>query len=154
MKLNERVVILENVCVPLYWLMLTASLTVLLRGHNEPGGGFIAGLLAASASVLWAVARGTAPAGRRLPFGSPLRLAASGVLVGAASGMPALLQGQPFLHHLWWDIPLGFATLPVSTVLMFDLGVYLCVWGGVAGYSLELLGQDEHAHDVRREGRA
>ena len=39
--------------------------------------------------------------------------------------------------------PLGFTSLKVSTVMIFDLGVYLCVWGGLAGYSLGLLGLDE-----------
>ena len=50
-------VILVVLARPLYALILLASLWVLLRGHNEPGGGFIGGLVAVSASVLWAVAR-------------------------------------------------------------------------------------------------
>ena len=152
MKLGARVVILEALARPLYWLMLAASLSVLLRGHNEPGGGFIAGLLAAGASVLWAIARGSAAGAQRLPLGSPVRLAALGVLVGAASGLPGLWAGQPFLHHLWWDLPLGFATLPLSTVLVFVLGVYLCVWGGIAGYALELIGLDEDGGVAQDEG--
>lgn len=155
MKLSRRVVMLESLARQLYWLMLAASVSVLLRGHNEPGGGFIAGLLAAGATVLWAIACGCTAAALRLPFGSPVRLAALGVLVGAASGLPGLWGGQPFLHHLWWDLPLGFTTLAVSTVLMFDLGVYLCVWGGVAGYALELIGLDEDGGVAQDgEGRA
>ena len=135
MKLEPRLLMLEVASRPLYWLMLGASLAVLLRGHNEPGGGFIAGLLAASASVLWAVAVTPAAAARRLPLGTPQRLGALGVVVAAASGLPGVLAGQGFLHHLWWG--------PLSTVLLFDLGVYLCVWGGVLGFALHLLALDD-----------
>lgn len=142
MRLNDRVLMLEVAASPLYWLILAVSVWVLLRGHNEPGGGFIAGLLATSATVLWGFAWGGKSAARRLPLGAPHRLAAFGVLVAALSGVPALLQGMPFLQHLWWALPLGGTTLSVSTVLIFDLGVYFCVWGGIAGYALDMLGLD------------
>lgn len=55
MKTNN-VLLLKKTALPLYWIVLFSSLVVLLRGHNEPGGGFIAGLLASSASILWAIA--------------------------------------------------------------------------------------------------
>lgn len=141
--MKGRIVILEVVARPLYLLILAASVWVLLRGHNEPGGGFIGGLLAVTASVLWAVAHGSAAAARRLPLRDPVMLAAAGVLVAAASGLPALLVGDAFLTHWWGTLPLGFTDLKVSTVLVFDLGVYLCVWGALAGYALALLSVDE-----------
>lgn len=137
--MNDRIVILEVVARPLYVLILAAAVVVLLRGHNEPGGGFIAGLLAVTASVLWAVAYGTEAARRWLPSGSPVRLAAGGVLLGAIAGLPGLLGGNAYMTHLWFDLPLGFTTLPLSTVLLFDIGVFLCVWGSLAGYTLALL---------------
>ena len=139
---SSRPVILQTVAGPLYWLMLIASLVVLLRGHNEPGGGFIGGLLAVTASVLWAIAHGSEASTRRLPLQSPVRLAALGVLIAALSGIPAWLGGNDFLTHLWFDLPLGFTTLPLSTVLLFDLGVYLCVWGALAGYAIALLREE------------
>ena len=139
---HSRPVILQVVAEPLYWLMLAASIAVLLRGHNEPGGGFIGGLLAVTASVLWAVAHGSDASTRRLPLRSPVRLAALGVLIAALSGIPAWFGGQDFLTHLWFDLPLGFTTLPLSTVLLFDLGVYLCVWGALAGYAIALLQEE------------
>jgi multicomponent Na+:H+ antiporter subunit B len=57
--MKHKLVILQVAAGPLYWLILAASLWVLLRGHNEPGGGFIGGLVAVSASILWAVAHGS-----------------------------------------------------------------------------------------------
>jgi len=140
---RSRIVILEAAAGPLYLLILAASVWVLLRGHNEPGGGFIGGLIAVSASILWAIAHGSDAAARRLPLRDPLNLAATGVLLAALSGLPALLLGDAYLTHLWATLPLGFTDLKVSTVLVFDLGVYLCVWGALAGYALALLALDD-----------
>jgi multicomponent Na+:H+ antiporter subunit B len=141
--MKSRIVILEAAAGPLYVLILAASIWVLLRGHNEPGGGFIGGLIAVSASILWAIAHGSDAARLRLPLGDPLRLAALGVLLAALSGIPALFLGSAYLTHLWATLPLLVSELKVSTVLIFDLGVYLCVWGALAGYALALLAVDE-----------
>lgn len=141
--MKSRIIILAAAAGPLYLLILAASIWVLLRGHNEPGGGFIGGLIAVSASILWAVAHGSDAAARRLPLRDPLRLAAFGVLLAALSGLPALLLGDAYLTHLWATLPLLVTDLKVSTVLIFDLGVYLCVWGALAGYALALLAVDD-----------
>jgi multicomponent Na+:H+ antiporter subunit B len=143
--MKQRIVILEVAAGPLYVLIVAASVWVLLRGHNEPGGGFIGGLIAVSASILWAVARGSDSARRRLPLRDPLRLATAGVLLAALSGLPALLLDDAYLTHLWTTLPLGITELKVSTVLVFDLGVYLCVWGALAGYALALLSLDDQS---------
>lgn len=141
--MNSRPVILDVVARSLYWVILAASVWVLFRGHNEPGGGFIGGLVAATASVLWAIAHGSHAAVRRLPLRSPIRLAAVGVALGVLAGMPALFSAQPFLTHWWGSLPLGVTDIGLSTVLLFDIGVYLCVWGALAGYALALLALGE-----------
>lgn len=143
--MKSRVIILQVAAGPLYWLILAASIWVLFRGHNEPGGGFIGGLIAVSASILWAVAHDSAAAARRLPLRDPIVLAAVGVLLAALSGLPALFLDDAYLTHLWGTLPLLVTDLKVSTVLIFDLGVYLCVWGSLAGYALALLAVDEPA---------
>lgn len=141
--MTRRPLILSVVVRPLYVVILLASLWVLLRGHNEPGGGFIGGLMAVSATILWAVAYGTAAARARLPLGDPLRPAVAGLLFAAASGVPGWLGGEAYLTHLWLTLALGPVDLKLSTVLLFDLGVYLAVWGALAGYALALLAIDE-----------
>ncbi|TNH03635.1 Na(+)/H(+) antiporter subunit B [Testudinibacter sp. TR-2022] len=138
MKPN-KILLLSKTALPLYWIVLLTSLVILLRGHNEPGGGFIAGLLAAAASILWAIAFSAKQAMKKLPFASPLNLAACGLLLAAAAGLPALLSGHAFLYHFWATIPLFFFDYKISTVLLFDLGVYLCIWGVVSGYAIMLL---------------
>lgn len=149
--MNPRIVILDVVARALYWVILAASIWVLLRGHNEPGGGFIGALVAVSASVLWGIARTPAEAARRLPTGSAVGLAALGVLLAALSGLPAVWQGQAFLTHWWGSLNLGFTELKVSTVLLFDIGVYLCVWGALAGYALALIDIDEPSSEDSKE---
>lgn len=138
-KTNNKAFLLTQTAPILYWIALTASIVVLLRGHNEPGGGFIGGLLAASSSILWALAYSAKEALDKMPFSSALKLSSLGVILTGLSGVPALVAGYPFLHHFWITIPLILFDYKISTVLLFDLGVYLCVWGVVSGYAIMLL---------------
>lgn len=137
--MTRRALIAEVFMRRLYPLLLMASLWILFRGHNAPGGGFIAGLVAVAASSGYALVFGTGSALRRLPL-APGYLGGAGVLMALMSGLPALLQGAPFLTHQWISLPLGLVDLPLSTVMLFDLGVYLCVWGSLGGYCLGLVG--------------
>lgn len=136
--MNSRVIILEIFVRGLYPLMLIVSIWLLLRGHNAPGGGFIGALAAVAASALYAIAFGAEAAMRKIPLGA-LRLAALGVLLSILSGIPAWIQGLPFLTHLWTQ----FLGVPVSTVLLFDLGVYLSVWGALSALLLALIDSPE-----------
>ncbi len=140
--MNRRAVLLELAVRPLYAAMLGAAVWVLLRGHNEPGGGFIAGLIAVAATSALAIVLGVAHARRWLPL-APVPLAATGVALALASGLPAVLFGEPYLTHQWGTLPLGEDGLKVSTVIAFDLGVLAAVWGALAGYVLGLLATGE-----------
>ena len=108
-------------------LMLLFSLFLLLRGHNEPGGGFVGGLVVAAAFALYTLAHGEKE-GRRMLRIAPLQLVATGLLIALTSGLLPLLAGLPFLTALWSSVPapvIGHAGTP----LLFDLGVYLLVAG-------------------------
>ena len=122
--------LLNKVVVALYWVMFVFAVIVLFRGHNEPGGGFIGGLIAVAASSLLAIVK-TPSEARRLQVLAPLQLALFGVLLALFAGVFAGLLGEGFLRHYWWN---GF-----STVMLFDLGVFLAVWGGLTGYVYALL---------------
>jgi multisubunit Na+/H+ antiporter MnhB subunit len=135
---SPRSALVEAALRLLYPGMLAAALWVLLRGHNEPGGGFIGGVVAVTATAAWATVFGVQAARRRLPLG-PTPLAAVGLALALASGLPALMLGRPYLTHLWTTVPLGLTDLKVSTVLLFDLGVFCVVWGALAGFVLALL---------------
>jgi multicomponent Na+:H+ antiporter subunit B len=95
--------------------------------------------MAAMATVVRAMGSGLAAAERNLPLRSPLRLAGAGALLSLVSGLPALLVDRPFLAHLSATLPNGFK---LSTFLPFDIGIYLAVWGVLAGFILTLLDLD------------
>jgi multicomponent Na+:H+ antiporter subunit B len=108
-------------------LLLLFSFFLLLRGHNEPGGGFEGGLVAAAAFALYAIAF-DAKAARSILKIDPRVLIGAGVLAAAFSGLLSLLVGQPFLTALWLKQPLPVLG-KVGTTLLFDVGVYLLVLG-------------------------
>jgi len=113
-------------------LLLLVSLFMLLRGHNEPGGGFIGGLIGATGFVLYAIAWGTKDARAALRL-TPETIAVSGLLIALAAGLAAALFGDDFFTGQWLFIG---ATeddkgMPLSTVLVFDIGVYVAVLGSV-----------------------
>jgi len=122
-------------------LMVLFSVFVLLRGHNEPGGGFIGGLIGASAMAIYGVAYGVGEVRRALYF-HPNALAGFGLLLSALAGLAAAFAGRPFLTGLWWLPQVQGLELPISNVLVFDIGVYLVVLGSVASIALSLEEQD------------
>ncbi len=113
-------------------LLLVFSVYMLLRGHNEPGGGFIGGLIGAAGFVLYAIACGTedARAALRLP---PETLAVAGLGVALLAGLAAALFGDAFFTGQWLFLGATEESkgLPLSTVLVFDIGVYLAVFGAI-----------------------
>jgi multicomponent Na+:H+ antiporter subunit B len=136
-------VIFRTVAPFLTALMMVFSVFVLLRGHNEPGGGFIGGLIGASALAIYGIACGVAPVRRSLVI-HPMAISALGLLLSALSGLPALAAGSPYLTALWAYPTVFGSELPVSTVLVFDIGVYLVVLGSITSI---LLGLEEREPD-------
>jgi multicomponent Na+:H+ antiporter subunit B len=108
-------------------LLLLFSLFLLLRGHNDPGGGFVGGLVAAAAFALYTIAYDVTAARRALWF-EPRTLIATGLLAAVGSGMAALAARRPFLTALWVKVELA-DPVAVGTPLLFDTGVYLVVVG-------------------------
>ncbi|MEX0717213.1 MAG: Na+/H+ antiporter subunit B [Planctomycetaceae bacterium] len=110
-------------------LLLFFSLFLLVRGHNEPGGGFVGGLLAAAAFALYAIAESPAAARRALRI-DPHLLIGGGLLLASTSGILGLTAGRPFLSGEWGLLPIaGLGAVPLGTPVLFDVGVYLVVVG-------------------------
>jgi multicomponent Na+:H+ antiporter subunit B len=120
-------VILSTAIRLLLPLLLLFSLFMLLRGHNEPGGGFVGGLVAAAALALYALAEGAGAARQLLKF-DPRSLIVAGLTLALGSGILPLLWGAPLLTGLWLPVPLPVLG-HIGTPLLFDLGVYLLVAG-------------------------
>ena len=117
-------------------LMVLFSIFVLLRGHNEPGGGFIGGLIGACGFATYGIASGIAPARRALVL-HPMVIAGLGLFLAVLSGLVSVLFGAPFMTGQWPD-PAFLFGLELSTVLLFDIGVYLVVLGSLTSIALAL----------------
>lgn len=111
----------------LFPLLLLVSLALLWRGHNEPGGGFIAGLVAASAYALRHLAGVPRAFARALGL-APRPLAATGLAVAVLSAWVGPALGEPLMRGVWVEPVPGLA---LGTPLAFDVGVYLLVTGVV-----------------------
>ncbi|CTQ67792.1 MULTISPECIES: Na+/H+ antiporter subunit B [Stappiaceae] len=132
-----RTVIFRTIAPYLSALMVLYSIFVLLRGHNEPGGGFIGGLIAASALAIFGIACGVAAVRRAIKV-HPMSIAGFGLFMGAAAGVISLFTNQPFMTSQWWPIDLFNVQIKLSTPLIFDIGVYLVVVGAISSIALAL----------------
>ena len=137
-----RTLIFRTMAPYLTSLMILFSVFVLLRGHNEPGGGFIGGLIAASAFAIYGIACGVSPVRRALYF-HPMTISGLGLLLGAAAGAFSFLFDVPFMTGLWASIGIGGVTIDLSTPLFFDIGVYLVVAGTMTSIALGLEEREE-----------
>lgn len=110
-------------------LLLLFSVFLLFRGHHKPGGGFIAGLCAAAAFSLYAIANDVRAA-RALVRIEPQTLLGAGLLLAIFSGLLGSIVGKDFLIGVWGDFHLPLiGEVALGTPLFFDIGVYLVVIG-------------------------
>ncbi|MBP6727719.1 MAG: DUF4040 domain-containing protein, partial [Thauera sp.] len=110
-------------------LALVVGVFIFLRGHNVPGGGFIAGLLVAIALIVQYMASGFSWAAQRMKIDYH-GLIGSGVLVAALTGLGAWVAGYPFLTSTVWHLSLPLlGEVHVASAMFFDTGVFLVVVG-------------------------
>lgn len=117
-------------------LLLLFSVVLLFRGHNYPGGGFIAGLVVSVAFVLLMMAEGTAAA-RKALLVDPSRLLGIGMLVMLGSALLPVATRRVFLSALWTDVgPDG--AIALGSPMIFDIGVCIIVIGVVLTMTFHL----------------
>lgn len=129
-------------------LTLAVGIYLFLRGHNQPGGGFIAALVVASAFLVQYLAAGFDWSDARKPFGEH-QLIGWGVLTAMATGLGAMALGSPFLTS-WFDyfsLPL-IGKFELASAMLFDTGVFLTVLGAV------MLALQELSHIAKAAARA
>ena len=121
-------VVLTRVIMP---VVLMVGFYIFLRGHNEPGGGFIAGLIVSIGVVMQYMASGFGWASARLRY--PYHgVIGAGVLIAGLTGIGSWFFGKPFLtsDFTYVRIP-PFEKFELATAALFDLGVFLAVVGAV-----------------------
>jgi multicomponent Na+:H+ antiporter subunit B len=108
-------------------ILLLFSVFMLIRGHQEPGGGFVGGLIASMAFALYTIANGITHARQIFPM-KPNVFIIGGLFLSLISGTLSLFSGDPAFTSIWgsYEFPvIG----PLSTPLLFDIGVYFVVLG-------------------------
>ncbi len=129
-------------------LAIMVGIYIFLRGHNEPGGGFIAGLIVAIALIMQYMASGYdwATARQRYPYHGTIAL---GVLAALLTGLGSFFADRPFLTSNYGYFKLPFIEeFELATAMAFDLGVFLCVVGAVM-LALESLSRLAHRSGER-----
>ncbi|NOQ65569.1 MAG: Na(+)/H(+) antiporter subunit B [Methyloprofundus sp.] len=129
----------------LRWLLVLlgiVSFFLLLRGHDETGGGFSGGLVAATAVIIMTITYG-AETGRKLLHFQPLSYISIGLIIAVLAGV--FNMQVAFMRSVWVEVPLGFTTLKLGTPLLFDMGVYILVLGVVSSFVLELESALKHS---------
>jgi multicomponent K+:H+ antiporter subunit A len=124
-------IMLQELMRPLLPLALAVAVYIFLRGHNLPGGGFIAGLVAAVALMLQYVASGTDFASERLRV-DYVRLLGAGLGIATLTGIASMALGYPFLTSTYGYVrPPVIEKFELASAMAFDLGVFLVVIGTV-----------------------
>ena len=125
-----------------------AAVFLLLRGHDLPGGGFVAGVTMAVAFILQYMARGTVWVEARLRV-LPVRWMGIGLLLAVSVGAAAWLSDRPFLssYFSYVDIPL-IGAVPLASALPFDLGVFALVVGATVLMLIAIAHQSVRSHRV------
>jgi multicomponent K+:H+ antiporter subunit A len=123
-----------------------AAIFLLLRGHDLPGGGFVAGLTLAVGFILQYIARGTAWVEARLTL-LPVRWMGIGLLLAVGIGAGAWLFRRPFLtsYFAYADVPL-IGRVPISSALLFDIGVFALVVGATVLMLIAIAHQSIRSH--------
>ena len=109
------------------FILLAFSIYLFFAGHNSPGGGFIGGLMTASALLLMYLGFDMKRVKKAIPFNFTTMIAV-GLLVALFTGVSSMLFGYPFLTQFfeYYDLPV-LGNTELSTALPFDLGIYLVV---------------------------
>jgi monovalent cation:proton antiporter len=122
--------ILTTVTRLVFFVVLLFSLYLLLRGHNSPGGGFIAGVMTALGILLQAIASDLRYV-RQVLRVEPRLLAGVGLLTALTTGLVPMLLGYPFLTSTFGHLHVAWlGEVEIASAFFFDLGVYGVVVGG------------------------
>jgi multicomponent K+:H+ antiporter subunit A len=134
----------------LFPVIVVIAAFLLLRGHDMPGGGFVAGVTMALAFILQYMARGTAWVENHLRV-LPVRWMGVGLLLAGGTGIAAWLFGEPFLtsHFSYVEVPL-IGQVPLASAMIFDLGVFALVVGSTVLMLIAIAHQSVRSHRAPR----
>jgi len=124
-----RTLILSTILKVLAPLFIGFALYMFFRGHDNPGGGFIAGLIASIPLMIHSMVFGYGPTVKIFKV-KPRLFASLGLLLAMVSGLFSVVEGYPYLTPLWVEEELPIIG-KIGTPILFDLGVFFVVFGVV-----------------------
>jgi len=135
-------------------IALVVSFYLFMRGHNQPGGGFVAGLVMSVAFILQYMVAGTQWVEAQMSL-RPMRWMGFGLLSATLTGLGALFVGYPFLttHTLHFTLPV-LGDIHIASALFFDVGVYAVVVGSTLLILTALGHQSVRAHKPSNQAKA
>lgn len=147
----RRVVSVDVTGQIVFHVVVIVSVFILFVGHNQPGGGFVGGLLFAAAVALRYVTGGIDEVRSMFRF-KPWTILGSGLLLSATVAATPLLRGDAVLENAYraFDVPV-LGKVSLTSALLFDLGVYLVVVGMVL-MVFEAFGEDLPAEPPLADG--
>ncbi|WP_368858663.1 Na(+)/H(+) antiporter subunit B [Oceanobacillus saliphilus] len=142
-QIKSNDVMLQTFARILILIILTFSIYLLLAGHNNPGGGFIGGLMTASALLIMYLAFDMKMIKKAIPFNF-ITMIGVGLLLAVGTGIATMLLGYPFLTQFfdYFHLPI-LGEVELTTALPFDLGVYLVVVGSALTIILTIAEDDK-----------
>lgn len=122
-------VIIQTATKVVFFIIFLFAIHIFFAGHYTPGGGFVGGLLSASAIVLLLLAFDIQTIKKALPFNYTV-IIAIGLILALGTASASILFDVPFFTHAYdyFDLPL-FGKTSLHSAMLFDLGVYLVVVG-------------------------
>ncbi|CRM26582.1 Multiple resistance and pH homeostasis protein A [Pseudomonas sp. 31 R 17] len=135
-------------------IAMVVSFYLFMRGHNQPGGGFVAGLVMSVAFILQYMVAGTQWVEAQMSL-RPMRWMGFGLLAATLTGLGALFAGYPFLTTHTWHLSLPvLGDIHVASALFFDVGVYAMVVGSTLLMLTALGHQSVRAHKPSNQPKA
>ncbi|MFW6043445.1 MAG: MnhB domain-containing protein [Marinilabiliaceae bacterium] len=126
-------IVLEKIIKLFLFVMTGFALFVLLRGHDRPGGGFIAGIIASAGFLMYALVFGSDKLLDLLKM-NPRYIMGIGLLISLVAALMPALWGLPPMTAMWQEIKIiPMPTIHAGTPLLFDTGVFVLVTGVVLG---------------------
>lgn len=119
-----RNLVLERIVSLFLYIMVGFAIFLLIRGHNRPGGGFIAGIIAAAGFLLYGIVFGSEAILKKLHT-DPRYILGTGLLLAFLAAIIPIFTGNAPLTGLWFTI----GSIHIGTPLLFDTGVFVLVTG-------------------------
>lgn len=119
-----RNIVLERIVSLFLYVMVGFALFLLFRGHNRPGGGFIAGIIAAAGFLLYGIVFGSEKVLEKIKI-NPRYIMGTGLLIALLAALIPMMLGKPPLTGVWTSL----AGIALGTPLLFDIGVFVLVVG-------------------------